>query len=66
MLFSTILECIIPKEVSKIIKLASENRERADYLDFFIASKKDAEEQLQRAELFKGYVEEYLKNKNLL
>lgn len=59
-------EGIFPKEVSKIIKLASENRERADYLDFFIASKKDAEEQLQRAELFKGYVEEYLKNKNLL
>ena len=27
---------------------------------------KDAKEQLQRAELFKGYVEEYLKNKNLL
>ena len=59
-------EGIFPKEVSKIIKLASENRERADYLDFFIASKKDAEEQLQRAELFKEYVEEYLKNKNLL
>ena len=32
----------------------------------YFSSKKDAEEQLQRAELFKGYVEEYLKNKNLL
>ena len=26
---------------------------------------KEAKEQLQRAELFKGYMEEYLKNKNL-
>ena len=59
-------EGIFPKEASKIIKLASENRERADYLDFFVASRKDAEEQLHRAETFKGYVEAYLKQQNLL
>ncbi|MGM9528770.1 MAG: HEPN domain-containing protein [Phascolarctobacterium sp.] len=59
-------EGIFPKEASKIIKLASENRERADYLDFFIASKKDAEEQLQRAEKFKNFVDEYLQQKGIL
>ena len=31
---------IFPKEASKIIKLASENRERADYLDFLWLLKK--------------------------
>lgn len=30
---------IFPKEMSKIIRAASENREKADYHDFFIASK---------------------------
>lgn len=31
---------IFGKEISKMIKLASENREQADYLDFFVASQK--------------------------
>ncbi len=43
---------IFPKELSKIIKAASENREKADYLDFFIASKEEAEKQIERAESF--------------
>ena len=59
-------EGIFPKEVSKIIKLASENRERADYLDFFIASKKDAEEQIERALLFKDMIKGYLKAKSVI
>lgn len=31
---------IFPKEVSRLIKLASEKREEADYLDFYVASKR--------------------------
>ena len=50
------------KEVSKIIRNASEMREQADYDDFFIASSTDAEEQLLNAEVFLENVEEYLKN----
>ncbi|MCR5502517.1 MAG: hypothetical protein K6F53_05885 [Lachnospiraceae bacterium] len=38
--------------MSKIIKEASENREKADYLDFFIASKDEAEKQIKRAAFF--------------
>ena len=57
---------IFPKEASKIIKGASENRERADYLDFFIASKKDAETQIANAEKFKGMIEEYLKRLDII
>ncbi len=53
-------------EASKIIKLASENREHADYLDFFIASKSDAENQIRIAEKFRMWVEEYLKTKGVL
>lgn len=53
-------------EASKIIKMASEKRESADYLDFFLASKSDAEEQIQRAEKFLKWIEEYLENKEVL
>jgi uncharacterized protein (UPF0332 family) len=52
---------IFPKEVSKIIKEASEKRERADYLDFYIASKEEARLQIERAIEFKGIIENYLK-----
>ena len=51
---------IFPREVSKIIKNASENREKADYLDFFVASRDEAENQILRAEAFRRYIEEYL------
>ncbi|MCM1135263.1 MAG: HEPN domain-containing protein [Clostridium sp.] len=57
------IEGIFPKEASKLIKLASEKRENADYLDFFVASKEEAEEQLERAETFGKWIEEYLKAK---
>lgn len=59
-------EAIFPKELSKIIRLASENREKADYLDFYIASKNEAEKQIKRAEEFIGYIEQYLKDKKVL
>lgn len=57
---------MFPKELSKIIRLASENREKADYLDFFIASKEEAEKQIQRAEIFLGYIEKYLHEENIV
>ncbi|MBQ0058968.1 MAG: HEPN domain-containing protein [Lachnospiraceae bacterium] len=59
-------EGIFPKDMSKIIRHASESREKADYLDFFVASKDEAEKQIQRAELFQTEIEEYLINKKIL
>lgn len=56
---------IFPKELSKIIRLASENREKADYLDFYIASKEEAEKQIQRAEEFLKWIEIYLREKEI-
>lgn len=55
-----------PKEVSKLIKLISEKRENADYLDFFVASEEEAEAQIKRAETFKGWIEGYLKSKGII
>ncbi len=57
---------VFPKEVSKIIKEASENREKADYLDFFIASKDEAERQIIRAEKVIDYVGRYLSEKGII
>jgi uncharacterized protein (UPF0332 family) len=57
---------IFPKETSKIIRLASEQREYADYLDFFIASKDAAEEQIQRAQQLNDRVQDYLIQKGIL
>ncbi len=54
------------KELSKIIRLASENREKADYLDFYIASKEQAENQIERAEIFNRYIGEYLKGLGII
>ena len=59
-------EGIFSKELSKIIRIASENREKADYLDFFIASKEEAERQIVRAEEFINVIKTYLeREKNL-
>jgi uncharacterized protein (UPF0332 family) len=57
---------IFPKETSKIIRLASEQREYADYLDFFIASKDAAEEQILRAQQLNDRVQDYLTQKGVL
>lgn len=51
---------IFPRELSKIIKYASESREKADYLDFYIASKEEAEKQIERAIDFSKVIKEYL------
>ena len=57
---------IFPKELSKIIKYASESREKADYLDFFVASKEEAEKQIERAEYFSNAIKEFLTKKEIL
>ena len=54
------------KDASKIIQNAMEMREHADYEDFFVASKKDAEEQLSKAEQFLEYVKVFLDNKKAI
>ena len=54
------------KIASKIIQNAMEMREHADYDDFFVASKKDAEEQIGKAELFVGYVKTFLVGKGIV
>ena len=57
---------IISKELSKIIRIASENREKADYLDFFIASKEEAERQIVHAEEFINVIKTYMERENIL
>lgn len=57
---------VFPRELSKLIRLASENREKADYLDFFIASREEAEKQIQRAEQFLAHIEKYLQAQEIL
>ena len=54
-----------PKEASRIIRNASEMREHADYEDFFVASRQDAEEQVQKAEIFHQFVFNYLKQRGV-
>lgn len=57
---------IFPREASKIIKLASVKRESADYLDFYIASKQEAEEQIKMAETFQKWIGEFLRVRGVL
>lgn len=55
-----------PKEASKIIRTASEMREHADYEDFFVASRQEAEEQFLKAGKFYNLIKDYLKAMNIL
>lgn len=56
---------ILERNLSVIIKHSAFLREKSDYDDFFIASKKDAEKQLKDAELFLEKLEIYLnQNRN--
>lgn len=57
---------VFPKDMSKIIRAASENREKADYLDFFIASKEEAAKQIERAMDFTKRIRDYLIEKEIL
>lgn len=51
---------VFSKEISKTIKLASEKREQADYLDFYIASREEAAKQIARATELLDTIREYL------
>ena len=53
-------EGILERSLSVIIKNSAFLREKSDYDDFFIASKKDAEKQLKDAEIFLEKLEAYL------
>lgn len=57
---------LIPREASKIIKLASEKREQADYLDFYIASREEAAKQLDRAIIFIKYIDHFLSDNGII
>lgn len=57
---------IFTKEASKLIKIAAEKRENADYLDFFVASREEAEAQIKRAENFREWIAEFLKSKKVI
>ena len=57
---------IFPKDLSRIIREASENREKADYLDFFIASKAEAKKQIDRAEEFTDTIKGFLTEREVL
>ena len=54
------------KEASKIIRTSSEMREHADYEDFFVVSRQDAEEQVQKAQTFHEFITNYLQKKEIL
>lgn len=51
---------IFDKRISKAIAGASKLREKSDYVDFYIASKQDSQEQLDKAKDFLKVMEEYL------
>lgn len=53
----------IDKEMSKIIKKTYFLREKSDYDDFFVAVKKDVEEQLKNAKQFVDVIDDFLKSK---
>lgn len=57
-------EEILDKNLSKIIKDTSYLREKSDYDDFFIASKEEADIQLQNARYFVNTIEKYLAETN--
>lgn len=54
-------EGILERGLSIIIKNSSFLREKSDYDDFFIASKKDAERQVEDAAIFVEKVDAYIK-----
>lgn len=54
-------ENLMDRKLSIIIKNSAFLREKSDYDDFFIAGRKEAEEQLENARRFLQAVEIYLK-----
>ena len=52
--------------ITKMVRHASEMREGADYRDFFVATREDAEEQIHNAETVIDAVTVYLKDKGII
>lgn len=50
----------LDKNFSEIIKIAEEVRNNSDYDDFFIATREQAEKQIEGAKLFYEAVEKYI------
>ena len=57
---------LFEKEISKIIRNASELREQADYEDFYEASQEEAADVFEQASRFISVVEVYLREKAIL
>lgn len=53
------------KEALKIIRTSSEMREHADYEDFFVASRQNAQKQVLKAETFHQLITDYLHKKDI-
>ncbi|MCD8380322.1 MAG: HEPN domain-containing protein [Lachnospiraceae bacterium] len=51
------------RQIYKVIDNAYHIREKCDYRDFYIASREDAEKQIEHAEMFIHLVEDYLEKK---
>lgn len=49
-----------PREFSVVVKGASFLREKSDYDDFYVASRKEAEQQLKNAENFVNSIAAYI------
>lgn len=56
-------EGIFDKEISKLIDTSFRLREKADYQDFFVVSKSQAEEQIGKAERVIGLIKHYLEKR---
>lgn len=55
---------LIDKKYSKYLSQAFQIRNNSDYADFFIVSKKDAQEQSEKAREFHSAIEEYINSKS--
>lgn len=56
-------EGIFDKEISKLIDTAYRLREKADYQDFYVVSKEQAEEQIIKAEKVINTIKPYIENR---
>ena len=54
---------LIDKEISKLIDSCYRLREKADYDDFFLVAREDAEMQLEKAKRIFSVIEQYIKNR---
>ena len=56
---------VFPKELGRLIHISSDIREDNDYEDFYIASKEDAEKQIDTAKMITELVEKYVEENKL-